>query len=591
MTCARTLFESSLSYAELSEFNIDQVVLTDKTKKETVTEKFENAMETQQRVVESVKNTDNRLMQNFLTISTDLITALNNTYETCLNTTLLSTRYQYPDILDKEDESPTEDIIQTESHAEDIDDMKEYMKISFWKTRDQLEAVRRSLLGYDDDGQFVALQIIQYCKRKGMNGNEDLSALCGQRPLPLESPNIICDDEVERYCFISSLQELVTSPDGVYDGDEGRARKTVQEELSRMDKYTETFEWTFAGQTLDPAIFVDHYSCKTKLEIYESQVLVDFLSVLDLIGTLNNVSNLQEAENILVAIDDKVTSKLAPYLLNNDTVIGWTLPQKPNSESAEEIYDSKKLKCDWYLDILENEIDDYIDTLGKASTSMRTYLSGARVGFEAIVKKLSDLINHYNEDLAQSVKAVQSYIDGDLTKKTLSLDFTHQDLTRSVSQISTMKADLKSLLTDFEEAYRELSTAIEVNYEKMFEKTFPFVTDSNKHKYPFLQKMLDWYTNLGGKNLTDQYLQREGELNHQPFPVNTTMTEYNIWLVVAESIKGFTGQEETGLDAFTIKIEKDIANQITILTSQYDLLIASMAVYSDAITMNTAFYM
>ena len=79
ITCDRTQYEPGLSYAELSEFNIDQVTLTTSAKKEAVREKFEAAIETQQRVVESVRRTDEALMQTFLKLAEDLYEAMNST--------------------------------------------------------------------------------------------------------------------------------------------------------------------------------------------------------------------------------------------------------------------------------------------------------------------------------------------------------------------------------------------------------------------------------------------------------------------------------------------------------------------------------
>ena len=48
--------------------------------------------------------------------------------------------------------------------------------------------------------------------------------------------------------------------------------------------------------------------------------------------------------------------------------------------------------------------------------------------------------------------------------------------------------------------------------------------------------------------------------------------------------------QEAGLDAFTADMTRNIAEQITKLSNQYDLLISSMEEYSAMIKMDTAFY-
>ena len=137
ITCDRTQYEPGLSYAELSEFNIDQVALTTSAKKEAVREKFEAAIETQQRVVESVRNSDEALMQTFLKLAEDLYEAMNSTLALASDTNLLSARYKFPNILDDDDDSPSQDIEATRKRAEDIGDTEDGMKISFWESRDQ----------------------------------------------------------------------------------------------------------------------------------------------------------------------------------------------------------------------------------------------------------------------------------------------------------------------------------------------------------------------------------------------------------------------------------------------------------------------
>ena len=591
ITCTRTSYEPSLSYAELSEFNIDQVALTDDTEKETVRVKFEAAMETQQRVVDTIRNTDTTQMQTFLTLARDLYTALNNTHALSSDTDALATKYKFPDILKDGDASTTTDISEAAKRAEDLDETGDGMKIAFWDTRDVLERVRDNLLGYDN-GDFKAVEAIDYCIGEGLNGSEDLGVYC--RPPP--QPGFVCDANVEMYCFMSELTNLPKSQNGPYaDGDENKARETIKAELMRRTKYEQTVTWAFAGQTLDPIKFADHYKCNTELDRYENQVLVDFLSVMDTIKTLESVSNLTTAKEIFTAIDNEVNIKLAPYLLVNDTLNIWRAPPKPSDESEEKIYDTRETKCYWYLSLLDDEVGDYTDILTASATTLKESHTDVRNKYKDIVKKLSELKNHYTDDLAESVAAVQSYLDGDITKKNLSKTFTDHNLKRAVTEISTMKTALVLLLADFYEAYNSMGATMETNYEKMFSKTFPFVIDSNKEDYEFLQKMLTWYNDNGGKALIQEYLQLGGKIEKMPFKIelNTNVTENNIWLAIQDSFKGFRQlgmTEEKGLNAFKSDVEKQIASQITQLTNLYDTMFDTMLTYSAAIKMDTTFY-
>ena len=588
ITCERTQYEPGLSYAELSEFNIDQVALIDSATKEAVREKFEDAIETQQRVVESVRNSDEVLMKTFLNLAGELFKAMNSTLTLASDITLLSTRYKFPNILDDDDDSPSQDIEATKKRAEDLDDTEDGMKISFWNSRQQLERIVRNLLGYDGT-TFVALQKIQYCITNNVGGSGDSNIVCNSPP----PPAITCDDSVKKYCFVSSLQSL---PMDTYDGGNNiKATETITQELERLDGYTGTVEWAFAGESLDPDKFADHYNCTAELDKYQNQVLVDFKSVMDDISSLENVDNLTHARDIFIAIDDAVTTKLAPYLLEYDPMTGWRVPMRPGDESEEKVYDSKELKCYWYVDLLDKEIDDYKDNLGTAFTYIKSYHSSVRMEFREIAKQLSQLIGHYNDDLSNSVSAVQDYLNGDITKKTLSGYFTDANLVRSISEISTRRTELVSLMADLEDAYLDLGNNIEVNYQKTFEKTFPFIFESTFEDYPFLEKLMEWYNDMGGRALMEEYLQLGEKFKAGNFEItqNSNITESNIWLVTKESIEGLRQRgisEETGLSGFINDMTKNIADQITRLSNQYDLMISAMKDYSAMIKMDTAFY-
>ena len=590
ITCERTLYEPGLSYAELSEFNIDQVALTSETKKALVREKFEHAAETQQRVVESIRESDKELMNTFLMMASKLNEAITSTIVKTSQTSVLSTLYQFPNILDADDESPTEDIEAIKDHANDLDDTSDDMKVSFWDSRDQLDRIISDLLGYDG-ASFRALEKIEYCMNNGMNGTEDRQSTCS-------SPSIMCDELVEMYCFIPSLQSLPTQDEGVFEsGDYKDAEKTVEEELGKYDHYNETVEWVFAGQSLESEKFYqEHVNCSAELYKYQTEVMEDFLDVIDKINELKNVENLTQAKDIFIAIDNAVQNNLAPYLLEEDPVTGeWKVPNKPGDESEEEVYDSRDLGCYWYHKILDDELDDFPDSLGSASTIMTGFHTNVKSEYKQLVKELNTLNNLYISDFSNSVSAVEQYLDGNITKKNLSEYFISQSLLRSISELTAIKTDLVSVMDDFEDAYLEIGQVIEDGYSTVFHKTFPFVTDSNKDNYPFLAKMMEWYNAMGGKVLVDEFLQQGGNLKYGNIEItsNSDVSESNIWVATKNSIHGFSRSgmtQNAGLRVFLSEITTDITDQITRLISQYDLLISSMNEYGASIKMNTAFY-
>ena len=587
MTCSRTLFEPTLSYAQLSEFNIDQVVLVDTTRRQTATGKFQVAMDTQQRVVKAIRDADVKLMTDFLTLSEEYMTLLANIVNESSSSADLALKYHFPDIFDPLDSAISDDVEYARNRAEEIDDAKGAAEIGFWPTRKQLWRIRTILLGYDDNGDFGALNTIRDCIANGLTGNEDVQTSC---------PGNTCSDDVKHYCFLSSLRTIPITPGDVYaDGGYMHAEEIVRGNLGRLDDYVDLVEWTYAGQPVAPeTLALAHNACVAKLDFYQNQVWPPFQLAMKLIKNLTLVNNLQEAQAIFVAIDDLVNTALAPYLFVPDPVIGWTPPPAPSgASSAGKDYDSAELNCDWYLAVEGGEIDPFKDSVGSLMTNIQTVRALATAERDAMLKKLRFLLELAQAEMMAPLTAARAYLNGAITKAAFSELATSAELSRAVAELSATKAELVATAGDFKDAYQGLTSLIKVCYKTIFTMTFPFLTESNKDEYAFLQKMMEWYENLGGKEVMDEYLALDGDIDYVITP-ETEINEFNIWMVIGDAVEGFQTKgmsTESGLDAFTRKITKGIIGQITQLTTQYDTLISAMATYARSTKMDTNFYM
>ncbi len=101
MPCQNIIYEPSLSYAVLSEFNIDRVVLTDPARHKAVKEQVELSVETQQRVVNKIREEDEEVMGALVNTAMDLQIALAKTTELFGKPALLAKSYGiYNEILD-----------------------------------------------------------------------------------------------------------------------------------------------------------------------------------------------------------------------------------------------------------------------------------------------------------------------------------------------------------------------------------------------------------------------------------------------------------------------------------------------------------
>ncbi len=99
--CQNIIYEPSLSYAVLSEFNIDRVVLTDPVRHKAVKDQVELSVETRQRVVNEIKEEDEEVIGALINTAMDLQMALAKTTEMFGKPDLLAKSYGiYDEILD-----------------------------------------------------------------------------------------------------------------------------------------------------------------------------------------------------------------------------------------------------------------------------------------------------------------------------------------------------------------------------------------------------------------------------------------------------------------------------------------------------------
>ena len=122
----------------LSEFNIDQVALTTEAKKDAVKVKFETAMETQQRVVDTIRDADERSMKLLVDTARNLALVLNETYTNCTNTTTLSEIHRIPDVLTDDQSYPQEDVAYAKQHSNEIEEKKKKLDVDFKQAKSQL---------------------------------------------------------------------------------------------------------------------------------------------------------------------------------------------------------------------------------------------------------------------------------------------------------------------------------------------------------------------------------------------------------------------------------------------------------------------
>ncbi len=619
MTCNRTDFEPTLSYAQLSEFNIDQVALTTDVKKLAVKGKFEFATEKQQRVVEAILNSDTDKMESLIHTATELITTLNTVLNTSMNTTTLAQLYKFPDVLSEENSYPEEDVAFGKEHARQMKEMEKETDVEFKDAPFLLGMMIEDIISYDG-GSSETLSTLDYCiNTLGATGAETRMQICGpqqqqQGPQPppqqqqqqqqqQQPQQNVCNRPWMEVCFPDEYGRVLGAVFhfqiyGEVDPDEIIHMAT--HDLTNLDEYNAVVDWTFGNETVDPVKFADHYTCQAGLETYQNVILPEYINFVKAIQSLENITLLTDTLALFTNLKNMLDTTLGPALLEQNPDGEWEMEEEmdggPGGEGhgpdGENGGNSKLPECSWYQEIYDDEIKPFDMALASMEGAVASSHQTLRGKFNSWLEQIIKVTEKYEEDLESKIQAVKDYLAGDITKQALAEIMSDQQLTRNLAEFSTYNTDLKTYAKNLLSASKNFPRKIMKFYEQITEVQFPFINAATRSSYPFLQQLMTWYETGGGKQLIEAQL-RLGEDGWDGITLNTTITENNVWMFLVDAIEGFHNdqwQRFTGLSMLIMQSNK-INALVSALSTQLDQLIDDMADYSVRISMNTAFYM
>ena len=572
--CVRTIFEPTLSFAVFAESNIKQVALGYPPRKAYVKERFLNAMETQQRVVRSIKQKDTAYMNKLIETANSLQLSAKDMYESTRNLTTFAQTYQVVDILSA-DFSHQEDVKAIHKRQNGMVDTRNSIKpLAFADLRINFQTLIDSLTDYNviDSG---ASQEIRRCISNGLNGTENYENICEQTSL---DP---CTSLTQTYCSVKNISEI---PGLVLSG--GTEASLMAEALNILpdiQQYNDTVTSIFEDG-FDPVKHSDHYECQNTLKQYTDNVLPNFTDLFNIIHTIENATSLIEAESLFAMLETIIKDTLGPFLLKRDPSNTWVSPSK--RERRERI-------CAWYITSFDNESQRFERSLMKNIALYELHYAFILETFNQIVAILSSITYLYDRGFEKPISLFSDYLDEQTTKEKLSEAIADPEMTVAVVSLKPILGDIKTAIFNFERAYVAFAESSQTLYSVLETRSWPFITSSNTNKFEFLEQMLEWYNYFNGNELVREHLETYGQLNGYAFPVSSTFTGVNISSLIADAVKGFettSSGGQTGFSAFIKDLKESVEAPMKSLEEQFHPIIEDMTDYQNKLLMNEEFY-
>ena len=99
--CVRILYKPSLSYAQLSQFNIRRLALADEQREEVIRQLFLKARETSQRVISHIAETDDQQIEIILQYLSMIDGAFTSSFDMMKNSSTLAEHFMVADLIER----------------------------------------------------------------------------------------------------------------------------------------------------------------------------------------------------------------------------------------------------------------------------------------------------------------------------------------------------------------------------------------------------------------------------------------------------------------------------------------------------------
>lgn len=454
--CSRVSYEPALSYAQLSKFSVERLVLQDPVRRGLVEEQYKLAREDFQRVDSTTSQADIIALETIQDETAELATQLEIAVQTLSDGSIESWINDLGEALEADRYYMDEDL------DDEIDEQVSSIINDLWRYRYSLpELMNFAATVKDnlDDYPTFETYVIE-CVYIG--SVQDSFGSSEEPPPNFDFP--FGATTTEKQVFVRTrCPELVSRLDSVLD-------------LS--DAYTSGIEELYANTTSSPADIPEHIACEVQLAKITDP---DFVSNVETLATLLRDIFLLPNRADLLILGEQIAD------LMNETAM---------SDLAN-IYTKVGDECGW-LDDAKPDMEDISGILGPAVNE----LSGVPyTQFEDTIYQMQELLS---SNLNASLSAVNQYLAGTITKLEMAEIFQLFVQTTALDDLKTAQITLATKTSKIAEKLQSVSRTLESFYEDLFSMEIPPLNNgriANLEILPFalgmgVQRIDELYANL-----------------------------------------------------------------------------------------------
>ena len=536
------------------------MVLTNQSKRDSIKNKFLNAMETRQRVVKTIRDFDSSMMTHLLSTAKKFWHELKTISNISSNAAYFAKHYKIVNLF-SDSFNPYLDGYYLKQIFQNLQSVKHNsLEINFSRIRIDLVSLLQPLTK-NSVVLSEPLMEIRRCIAAGLNGTEAPSIVC--------SKNLNCTATTKTFCFLNNLKNVLSNIFSQRTNED--MTSTAENVLSQIQSYHRNIAYFFQVQPTDSY----HLSCKSILHKFEDDALPAFIELLDVISQLKDFSNLNEVESHIAKFHKLLEEKLGPFFLQKDPASGWITPG----------YGGEYV-CSWYLRQFEADFQYFARTVNKLGSQLSWAYTESKTKFDNLLEKLFSLKQIYSDGIAPTMQALQQYLINNTTKLTLSKILTGSDITMTVKHFQEELQKVITAVNSFSIGSAKLIEMILQFFTQLSNLRWQMIPTDRHDNYQFLTLMMTWNETLTAHERHLVHMWIEDYLGSK---IKDTEPA-NIWRAAKLAIKGFE-TPSTGLDAFVAKIGQHMVQGGQSLKEQLEQLSPLMEKYAKDLQIGTDFFL
>ncbi len=510
-----------MSYAQLSKINVERLIITDPDHKVALHNTFLNAREIAQSTIDSNVDENKKLMDTLQASVSDLAGVINDSLHV-FDIEMIDANIGTGFIQNAED-LIKEDKLQLLTFANKI--KKHHLNINVWAYADLYKFMNTTLYGKSDQTysfKDTAKRCIYaqsatteggtwhyenkadsitdssnpiYNSSYGLIANNATYTVAGRGMNELTTESSIGDRATTWHRtstsqpsksakpfilnFCNDLPTIIQTMQYSFVPVHTKFQTTAQHYSSLNEHYQDYIEIYYKNTNQNASEIKEHLECSDVLQSFDKHMYI-VNELMQVALNLSKESSYDKIWELILKADKNIEDLFLPLFRLLEAVDHYAIQYYLNSSYTwNDIMQSKPV-CKWLeMEIFSNEYKNKIESALESLQSSIVVASGMRSKHNQMQAAIPELVPQLEEIIQTQVKAMTSYMDGNISKMDMDLSFQTTAGKASIEELKNLELTIQSDALSITPSAKIICEYFEDTYLRLFDISIPILNTSN----------------------------------------------------------------------------------------------------------------